>query len=331
VLIIAIVLITLGLAVPYLKDYILQKDTVEVLPSSKTPVKVEDPEAFWVTDFNGNRVIGVDYDSGEIKWEQYMKGAPIPRTSWYNNTEYVTIAPNGNLIVINGDGMIVMELDRKTHKIVWQYGRTGLQSYRGGLLHEPDKAYKFNDHEVVINDGNNRRVIIVDQKTDQVVWQYGEYMKMSAAPGYLRGNTSVVPINDGKQFIITDTLEKKIMIIDRATKNIEWEWKKEDAKWLEHVFPTKQNTFVLEDRQRNEVFEINRKGEILWKLETLADGTNLSYPTDTAKLDSGNILIAEAGKGRVIEVVPQTGEVVREFGPLGFVTTIAVDKYGIYN
>jgi outer membrane protein assembly factor BamB len=284
----------------------------------------------WLTDFNNNRVIGFAPD-GKVPWIQNMSAEPIPAASWYfiGGIENVTVAPNGNLITVHGDGMMVQEIDRKTHNLVWQYGTAGIQTYRGGALDEPDKSYKFNDHEVVINDGNDREVIVVDQNTNQVVWQYGQYHAMSSAPGFLRGNTSVVPLEGGKQFLITDTIDKRIIIVDRATKNIVWEFSKPDAKWLQNVFPTKDGTFVLEDRLKGEVFEVNRDGQILWTLSKLSDESHLSGPTDTAKLLNGHVLIAENGRQRIVEAIPQTGEVVRQYLIHGLASSIAIDKNSV--
>lgn len=281
----------------------------------------------WITDFSGNRVLGFSPD-GQVVWEQNMNSAPIPRASWYfiGGVENVTVAPNGNLIISHGDGMMVQELDRQSHALVWQYGKAGIQTYRGGVLDEPDKSFKFNDHEVVINDGNDREVVVVDQNTNQVVWRYGQYHKMSSALGFLRGNTSVRPLKNGKEFLITDTLDKKIMLIDRETKNIVWQWTKPDAEWLQNVFATDEGTFVLEDRQKGEVFEVNRDGKILWLLNKLSDANNISYPTDAAKLSNGNVLIAESGRHRIVEAVPETGQVIRQYLVHSFVSSMAIDN-----
>jgi len=278
----------------------------------------------WYSDFDGEKIVGLA-PSGKIVWEQNMDSSPIPPASYNVHTEYVSVAPNGNLIVSDGDGMMVQELDRTTHELVWQYGQRSVQGATNGLIHQPDRSFKLDDHEVLINDGNNRRVIIVDQATNQIVWQYGHTLQMASSTGYLRGNTSARPINNGQQIIITDTLEKKFMIIDRATKQILWQYKKPDAAWLQHVFPTNEGTFVLEDRQKNEVFEIDNQGHILWTLDKLADGSALKYPTDTIKLANGDVLIAEAGRDRIIEVMPQTGQIVKQWSAPGFITTIAID------
>ena len=267
----------------------------------------------WISNFSGNRILAVNR-AGDTVWEQHMASPPIPPRSFNVHVEYVTVAPNGNLMTADGEGMMVQELDWRTHTLVWQYGVRSVQGHGKGYLHQPDKAFKLNDHEVLINDGNNRRVIIVDQRTNDIVWQYGKTLTMGTGPGLLRGNTHAVPLERGKQILITDTLEKKLILIDRATRNILWEWRKPDAKWLQHVFPTVEGAFVLEDRQKNEVFELNRQGEILWTLHELADGSRLHHPTDTAKLGNGNVLIAEAGRNRVIEVNPRTREIVWQYG-----------------
>lgn len=310
------------------KDFVSQK-IVGWLPEEQKQEK--DFSVLWLSDFRGNRILGLSPDD-KIIWEQNMAAEPIPWQSYNVHSEYVTVAPNGNLIVADGDGMMVQEIDRKTHQLLWQYGVRNKQGATNGLIHQPDKSFKINDHEVLINDGNNRRVIIIDQKTNQIVWQYGHTLEMGSAPGWLHGNTNARPLGGDKQILITDTLENKIMIIERLTKEILWEYRKPDAKWLQHVFPTSEGTFILEDRQKNEVFEINRQGEILWTLNKLADGSGLISPMDTIKLRDGHVLIAEAGRSRVIEIVPETGEIVRQWGNgktspfLGLVTTIALDE-----
>lgn len=293
--------------------------------------KKEAPSDFavlWLSDFDGDRIVGVNR-AGQDVWTQHMGSPPIPYASRATNTEYVTLAPSGNLIVADGDGMMVQEIDRVTHELLWQYGVKDLQDYAGGELHQPDKSYKINDHEVLINDGNNRRVIIVDQRTDEIVWQFGVTKKMGWGPNLLRGNTSVRPVNNATEFLITDTLEKKVILVDRATKNILHEWHVPDAKWIQHVWHTPEGTLVMEDRQKNEVFELDKNNTKLWTFTAFADGSALRYPTDVVQLASGNLLIAEAGRGRVVEVNPKNGEIVWQYAQAGFITTIDLDQQPI--
>lgn len=297
--------------------------TSQITKPTSTPPK--DFALLWVSDFSGKRIMAFNRE-GEKVWEQNMAAPPIPPSGYATHTEYVTVAPNGNLIVSDGEGMFVQEIDRKTHELLWQYGVKDIQGYSQGYLHQPDKTFKINDHEVLINDGNNRRVIIVDQRDNKIVWQYGVTLQMGKTSGMLMANTNVVPLKNGEEILITDTLQKKVLIVDRATKNIIWEWTKPDAGWIQHVFPTYENTFVMEDRNNNEVFEVNRDGKILWTVNEFSDGKKLLHPVDVAKLGNGNVLIAESGRNRVVEVNPVTREVVKTYPNVGLVTTIALDQ-----
>lgn len=296
------------------------KNRIATLATTPMPL---DFVTLWYTDFDGRRVVGIDR-AGKQVWIQHMDAPPLPPSGYSTHTEYVTVAPNGNLIVSDGEGMFVQEIDRKTHQLIWQYGKKDIQGYSDGYLHQPDKTFKINDHEVLINDGNNRRVIIVDQNTNKVVWQYGETLKMGTKPGMLMAGTNTVPLEGGKQILITDTLQKKVLIVDRATKNIVWEWAKPDAGWIQHVWPTRDGTFVMEDRNKNEVFEVDKQGKILWTLDTLENGRKINHPMDVVKLGNGNVLIAISGG--VLEVTPATGKIVNEYKKLGYVTTIAIDQ-----
>jgi hypothetical protein len=304
------------------------KTLAKNLPAEKKLLPRSDPgfAILWFSDFNNNRVVGFDPD-GKVVWAQNISAPPLPSSSWYfiGGVERVTLAPNGNLIASYGDAMMVQEIDRKTHALVWQYGLTGIQTYRGGKLDEPHKAWKINDHEVVINDSNDREVIVVDERSNQVVWQYGQYHVLGSGPDELDGNTSVLPLKNGQEFLITETLANRIILVDRATKKILWQYTKPDAQWLENVTPDGDN-FILSDRLKGEVFEVNRAGQIVWDMTKLSDENALGYPTDTAVLGNGDILIDEAGRGRITEVVPATGQVVRIYKAHGFISTIAIDQ-----
>jgi hypothetical protein len=308
---------------------LFQKIVSRKLPLAKSIQKsnlISTPSDFvtlWYTDFDGKRVVGIDRVGNQV-WLQRMDASPLPPSGHATHTEYVTVAPNGNLIVSDGEAMFVQEIDRKTHALVWQYGKKDIQSAEDGYLHQPDKSYKLNDNEVLINDGNNRRVIIIDQRINKIVWQYGETLRMGTKPGMLMANTNTVPLNGGSQILITDTLAKKVLIVDRATKKIIWEWMKPDAGWIQHVWPTDTDTFVMEDRNKNEIFEVDKQGKILWTLSTLENGRKISHPTDVIKLGNGNVLIAISGG--VLEVTPLTGKIVNEYKKLGYVTTIAIDQ-----
>lgn len=305
-----------------------QKNIVHALLPLSSTVYHAAPQEFttvWFTDYDGNRVAAVNRATGQITWEQTFSFPSVTDSGQASNVEFMTVAPNGDLMVTTANGMIIEELDRTTHNVVWKYGVLNEQ-YCNKCLHQPKKAYLFNGHEVLVTDANNRRVVIIDKNTNQIVWEYGHKAEMRDAPGYLKGNRFAIPMDEtGSKILISDTLTNKIMIVDRTTKNIVWQWVDTNGKWLQNVFPTAGGTFVAEDHLKNEVFEVNKDGQVMWTFNKFSDGRILNYPTDAIKLGNGNVLISEGNHGRIIEVNPQTGEIVWQYKKAGLVTSIAVE------
>jgi outer membrane protein assembly factor BamB len=309
----------------------LSKDAVKNLLSQaqaipQDPNTGKDFKTVWIADYSGNRIMGIDRTSGKIIWNQTFSFPSVTESGQASNAEFMTIAPNGDIMMSNSNGMLIQELDRTSHEVVWQYGVLN-QQYCNRCLHQPKKAYLISDgHEVLVTDANNRRIIIIDKATKQIIWEYGHKAEMRDAVGYLKGNRFAMPLDaTASRILISDTLTKRIMIVDRATKTIQWQWTDTDSKWLQNVFPTPEGTFVAEDHLADKVFEVNKDGQMLWTLRQLADGTTLHYPTDAIKLGNGNVLIAEGGKRRIIEVNPQTGEITWQFTSAGLPTAIDVE------
>src|SRR4030043_907248 len=108
----------------------------EKVAASLPQTQNKDFTLLWYSDFDGNRIAALSPDN-KIIWEQNMNTDPIPRQSYNVHTEYVTLAPNGNLIVADGDGMMVQEIDRISHQLLWQYGFFMLQRAPPRLLYTP--------------------------------------------------------------------------------------------------------------------------------------------------------------------------------------------------
>jgi outer membrane protein assembly factor BamB len=288
-------------------------------------------QTVWWTDYEGSNVKAVNHD-GQSIWQQSFSFPSVPDSGQASNVEFMSVAPTGDLMVTTANGMLVQELDRATHKVVWQYGVLN-QQYCDKCLHQPKKAYLLNNDEVLVTDANNRRVIIINKDTKQIVWQYGHTTVMSDKDGYLKGPRFAMPLDpDAKQILMSDTLQKKIMVVNRASGTIIWQASLPDTQWLQNVYPAQDGTFIAEDDLQAEIYDVGQDGQIIWTLHTLANGENLKYPTDAIPLSNGDVLIAEAGRDRVIEVNPQTKAIVWQYGggtpkgaSVGFITSLAVE------
>jgi hypothetical protein len=75
-------------------------------------------------------------------------------------------------------------------RVLWRFGRP---SGRDRLDH-PSLAMALPNGDVAVNDDYRNRVVVIDPRTNQIVWQYGHPDAPGTAPGFL--NTP-----DGMDFI----------------------------------------------------------------------------------------------------------------------------------
>lgn len=74
---------------------------------------------------------------------------------------------------------VIEEFD-KTGRVLWFYKPTGADK-----LYRPSLAEGLPNGDVIATDDYNHRVIVVDPKTNKVVWQYGHRGQAGTRPGFL--------------------------------------------------------------------------------------------------------------------------------------------------
>jgi hypothetical protein len=66
-------------------------------------------------------------------------------------------------------------------KVTWKYvGKAGET-----MLNHPSLALELSNGNVILNDDWRNRVLVIDRRTKQIVWQYGATGTAGHAPGYL--------------------------------------------------------------------------------------------------------------------------------------------------
>ena len=79
----------------------------------------------------------------------------------------------------------IMEFDAHG-KVLWRYSPSGPDE-----LNHPSLALPLPNGDVLANDDYNHRVIVVDPRTNRIVWQYGHTGVTGTAPGYLNNPDGV--------------------------------------------------------------------------------------------------------------------------------------------
>lgn len=124
-----------------------------------------------VTEIDGDWVDEMT-PAGRILWSVHPPGITYP-------SDTNEVSPGVFLTAAYTKPGVVEEFT-STGQLIWRYAPTGAQA-----LDQPSLALPLPNGDVLLNDDWNDRVIVVDPKTNQVVWQYGVTGVPGSAPGYL--------------------------------------------------------------------------------------------------------------------------------------------------
>jgi hypothetical protein len=126
---------------------------------------------YLVTEINGDCVDEIVLD-GTVYWSTHAPGVTYPSdTNQIGADRYLTVdyAQPGQAVIFDHRG-------RK----LWSYQGSG-----SNALDHPSLALGLPNGDVVLNDDYNHRVIVIDPRTNHIVWQYGVTGIAGAGPGYL--------------------------------------------------------------------------------------------------------------------------------------------------
>ena len=126
---------------------------------------------FLVTEIRGDWVDSVDF-SGHVFFSAHPDGVAYPSDS-------NQVGPNRYLTVDYSSPGQILIFDR-TGRAIWRYRPGGK-----AVMNHPSLALPLPNGDIICNDDMNHRVIVVNPRTDRVVWQYGHTGVPGSAPGYL--------------------------------------------------------------------------------------------------------------------------------------------------
>ncbi len=127
---------------------------------------------YLVTEIQGAWHDELDLKSGTLVRSFQVPGVRYPSDSnEFAPGRFVTAdySKPGQLVIFDADG-----------RVQWRYRPAGAEA-----LDHPSLALVLPNGMVLANDDHNHRVIVVDPRTNRVVWQYGHTRRKGRAPGFL--------------------------------------------------------------------------------------------------------------------------------------------------
>jgi hypothetical protein len=155
----------------------------------------------------------------------------------------------------------------------------------------------------------DNRVIIVDDATGAIVWQYGAYGGVAGkGPDQLSYPVAavLVPTKGGEDILITDQGNNRVIEVYEADKMMEWSFPPEGStETLTSPNSAERLTnddTLISDLGGNRVIEVDVGGNVKWQYPSHVDPKVLSSPSFASRLANGHTLITDTGNNRIIEV-----------------------------
>lgn len=240
----------------------------------------------------------------------------------------------GNILIADQLNNRVIEVDRDTHGIVWQFGDGSSVAGPKSVV-APHDAERVGEWTLICGTGlaastdpnadpnaapcaSDHRVLLVDA-SGKIIWQYGQTGVAGSDANQLNTPMSAVflPYN---HILIADQGNHRVIEVSVVTKQIVWQQGTTgkagassnhldspcSAQWLVN------GNILIADQGNNRVIEVNRRHKIVWEYGDSEDSQTLNHPAYACRLPNRNTLITDSGNNRVLEVA-RRGKTVLEF------------------
>lgn len=272
-----------------------------------------------IADRQNGRILIVDA-AGRIRWRFPVAGSLPPGQRFAADDAF--LSPDGKTIVANEEGHeVIVRIDIKTRKIVWQYGTYDRAGSGAGHLHTPDDAYPLANGDIIVADIFNCRVIEISP-AKQIVRQWGKTRVCSGhAPvsyGEPNGDT---PLPDGG-LLITEILGSRVVRLDAAGHVV-------FDRHVPTIYPSDAhldangNILVVDYANPGAIVRVDAHGHVLWRYGPRSGPGRLDHPSLAIELPNGLVAVNDDFRHRVVIIDPKTNTIVWQYGH--------TDRHGLAN
>ncbi len=205
-----------------------------------------------------NRVVLVDEDK-RIVWQYGQFGVTGAGDNELNTPVQATYTPDRHVLITDQANDRIIEVSIATHRIVWQYGATGVSGIGPDQLNNPNSAELLANGHVLISDQGNNRAIEVDRskRIHAVFTAGGTAVTVAFASRLENGDT-----------LLTDSGNSRIVEVDPADAVVWQYFTNTDPASNPAPLPTRavrlrSGDTLISDQFNDRVIEVNRAGQIV--------------------------------------------------------------------
>lgn len=273
------------------------------------------PYPIVIADRRNNRLIEITPDK-RIVWE-----FPSPNLKLYRGNEDVNFSHDGRLLAVSEeDNYDVHIVDYENKAITWTWGVPDTRGSKDNLLNYPDDAHLLADGKFLTADIRNCRVLIVDPKLNAVETQWGQPGQCKhKPPKQLAHPNGATPLDNG-DILVSEITDAWISRITRGGEVL-WSVRAPNVRYPSDAFPTVdgQQVIVADFSKPGRVVIFDPKtGKKTWEYFVAEGEKALDHPSLARELpDTGDIIIADDLRDRVIVVDRKTKEIIWQYGVTG--------------
>lgn len=269
-----------------------------------------------IADSFNNRILLVNPQK-RIVWQFPAVGA-APNLPFARPDDAFFTPGYGGIITNEEDEGTVAIVDFATGKVVWEYGRAGVEGSGPGDLNFPDDAFLYPRPGVVtVADIRNQRILFIDLKTKRIVKAYGRTGVQAVDPPATygapngdfpgpRGGMLVTQI-DGRDAILLNARGRVVYTV--AFPGIAYP---SDANYT----PT-GNIIVADYANPGQVLIVTPTGHVVWRYDVASGPGKLNQPSLAVQLPNGDVMLNDDYNDRVVVIDPHTDRIVWQYGHTG--------------
>jgi hypothetical protein len=236
----------------------------------------------------------------------------------------------GNLLIADRLNHRVIEVDRDTHEIVWQFGDGNSVAGPRSVV-APSDAQRVGEWTLICGasaaastDPNaekelgDHRVLLVDA-SGKMFWQYGQAGVAGSDVNQLNTPVGAVFLPYGN-ILICDQGNHRVIEVSMVSKTIVWQHGTTGTSGTGRNYLNSPGSvqlldngnILIADTGNNRVIEVTRRHRTVWRYGDSDSGGSLNGPSFACRLENGNTLITDSGNNRILEI-DRSGRKVMEF------------------
>ncbi len=277
-----------------------------------------DPNQTTATD--PNQTVAVEPNEVAVEPNQVAAGGTS--TGQFNKS--------GNLLIADRLNHRVIEVDRDTHEVVWQFGDGNSVAGPKSVV-APSDAERVGEWTLICGasvststdpnaakESGDHRVLLVD-RSGKIFWQYGQAGVAGSDVNQLNAPVCATYLPYGN-ILICDQGNHRVIEVSMVTKTIVWQHGTTGTSGTGHNYLCSPSSaqlldngnILIADAGNNRVIEVSRRHRTVWRCGDSNLDEALNGPSFACRLGNGNTLVTDSGNNRILEV-DRRGRTIMEF------------------